>query len=282
MYCHECGSKLPSSTLKFCPFCGTKQTPVLRETSTYGTPTNLDESRPCPGERTAVPDTKKQVPELKIVFAPNSRTPDLEAGPIGPSPEELARTISAEPVFTDSDTFEPAQERSSRDTARAVPHKPPLASAVKSELDPTALKKTPTDATTIDTPALSPLILHPSDSTLHRTPEGKCHDDDPQIPVPLSLGKPQTITATELAETQTPEPLRPQKNAKKNNPDFSETAWFMAVADGEQLTAHEGEALDFATIEQMTERYKSNDSLSDEVRRTYSLTADEPQKSGSE
>ena len=58
-------------------------------------------------------------------------------------------------------------------------------------------------------------------------------------------------------------------NIETKQPDFSETA-VHGRFDGDQLTEHEGEAR-FATVEQMTERYKANESLSDEVRRTYSL-----------
>jgi len=49
----------------------------------------------------------------------------------------------------------------------------------------------------------------------------------------------------------------------------------MAVAEDKSLTEYEGEALDYATRDRMTERYQADDSLPEDVRRSYSLRSDE-------
>ena len=89
----ECGSSF-QLTLKFCPFCG-KQTPAYVR-QVYGTPASWLVST-----NTGAPKTIG----VEKVFSPESRAPDLEVGRRS-SPEELARTISGDPVFTESDTFE--------------------------------------------------------------------------------------------------------------------------------------------------------------------------------
>ena len=73
-----------------------------------------------------------------------------------------------------------------------------------------------------------------------------------------------------------PSPPAPETSSRSDgSAKFSETAWFMAAVTPEQLAESEGEALDYAQQDRMTERYETDERLPDEVRRGFSLTATE-------
>jgi hypothetical protein len=54
----------------------------------------------------------------------------------------------------------------------------------------------------------------------------------------------------------------------------SHTRWFIAALDPDTVAALEGEALDFHTMDHMSDRYTAQEPLPDSVRRAYSLEAE--------
>ncbi len=98
----------------------------------------------------------------------------------------------------------------------------------------------------------------------------------------LSFGTPVELTPVELAADEKPTridiPALQQASAPtpKAPPveDYSEvsaTRWFMAAIDPADLAQNEGEALDYNTLDDMTDRYTAKEELPDSVRREFSL-----------
>lgn len=64
----------------------------------------------------------------------------------------------------------------------------------------------------------------------------------------------------------------PQPVPGDHGDSMSATRWFMAAVDPSQIT--EGEALDYSTLDDMTDRYRSKGELPDDLRKSFSLDVD--------
>ena len=202
------------------------------------------------------------------------QAPDLEAGPVGPRPDELARTISVRPTFADTAQVETAPAEPSRRTRRAIPatsHS--AANAPKQPTTSTAqdYTTTPTTDAPILTAAPQNHVLEPAADKQQQlaTPPSSAqwHDSNPSIPNPRARAP---------HRSNQPSPSEPPESSNTTKRKFSETAWFMAVQDADTLADNEGVALDYATADHMTDKYANDLSVTDEERRSFSLRSEEP------
>ena len=280
MYCHQCGSKLPGADLKFCPFCGTQQKTRLRQTQTYGAPVEAPSTVTPAVEQSTAQRRSRRLPTDQVRVPPIHQAPDLEAGPVGPRPDELARTISVRPTFLDTDQVETAPAERSRRTRRAIPATP-HSEANTAKQSSTRIAQDYTTTPTIDAPVLTePTTDQPREQLDHKqgqltTPptSAQWHDSNPSIPNPREREPLQSQPPQRSSQSSPSEPPISSNTTKRK---FSETAWFMAVQDADTLAEKEGVALDYATADRMTEKYANDSSVTDEERRSYSLRSDEP------
>ena len=85
--------------------------------------------------------------------------------------------------------------------------------------------------------------------------------------------------APQATRAETPKATKKSKKGgkkdDKKDAKFSETAWFMQAVTPESLAEAEGEALSYAEQDSMTDRYRTEERLPDEVRKDFSLTMNE-------
>ena len=268
VFCHDCGSKLPGTDLKFCPFCGAKQQAPVGTTQTYRHVVTKQKTNTGPPSSQKPP---KEVPVIFVSHSPSTYVPDLEAGPVSPTPDELARTIRVKPVF------EPQPTSRSKPTTREVistPRQP-----LDDHNNETPVEPSVANMPTVDSPVIIAKGDEATNSTLQertvlpKTLAKATFDKDPDIPLPIPFRSAET---RRLAKEESKDASVVSKEAEnRTSKRFSETAWFMAVKSTQNLAAREGVALDYATLDHMTETYANEDTMSERDRRSFTLRSDD-------
>ncbi|MEC8023543.1 MAG: zinc ribbon domain-containing protein [Myxococcota bacterium] len=268
MFCHDCGSKLPGNDLKFCPFCGAKQQSPVGTTQTYR---QLVTKQKTDTEPTSSQKPPKEIPAIFVSHSPNTDVPDLEAGPMSPTPDELARTIRAQTVF------EPQPTSRSEPTAKEFISKPrePLDDHNnKNNVQPSVA-----NMPTVDSPVIIANGDGATNSTLRATTvlprilAKATFDKDPDIPLPIPFRSANTRRPAKEEPKDTDVVSDEAGNGTSTR--FSETAWFMAVKSTQNLAAREGVALDYATLDRMTETYANEDTMPERDRCSFTLRSDD-------
>ena len=263
MNCPSCASELPSPKFKFCPFCGAATASAPVKSGRAATSAAVPKvSAPAAAAAAPDPRTLRGAP-IVVAAKKNPATADTIADPLPAIVVPAAKVESRRrPLDTEAATvFElPAVNAAMIQDALAKKHEshrnmePALTTGEIARAKPT---RTPRKAKT-DEQATAVNISAVTDDALKATPA-------PSSP-PVTLSARPAADAPRVAE---PGPAAAPSGRKK----FSETAWFLAAVNPDQLADGEGVGHEYSDPDELARRYAAVDAdVPDDVRRGYSLS----------
>ncbi len=242
MTCKSCGKNLPAKlTIKFCPFCGSSREEPATEERKSDTAPYLGAPK------------DKDIADTIIDDGKDTRE------------EPVAAVTREEPTVMDTiETDQPAiEEPAEEDSSEAATlFEIQAVDVTIQDAAPAAVPAIPSSEqrTVINMDAVSQEEM---EALMRRSSE-------PAMPV---------SRAPQATRAETPKATKKSKKGgkkdDKKDAKFSETAWFMQAVTPESLAEAEGEALSYAEQDSMTDRYRTEERLPDEVRKDFSLTMNE-------
>ncbi len=276
MNCSSCGNALPAPSFKFCPFCGAAVAPAARATpvdAKAGRPAS--EATPAAKATAAAPSPEKAAPsaaapaKAPVGAPPSAATTSQPTGAKRPSPPSAVGdttpdgpAISPTRAGVSSEAPTQFEMPAVKDTMAQ-----PMVFADSPDVSGLGAMKSARPAPTREAPQAAPA----------EKPRIKRKTGDGERPTEINL---PAITDAELVRSpRAPEPRAPKAPAAPAAAParkFSETAWFMAAVDPEQLTGGEGAAGSLEDAAVMTDRYTRGEPIPDEVRKNFTLADDTP------
>lgn len=251
MNCSSCTKELPSGfAFKFCPFCGATLAAVA----------------PAKVEASDVHDTVEDV-------EPVSETLVGRPG-VAVEVDSEAATVFEMPAVDVSDLNGPMSENSVPALGDTMLDEGPSQARASNETQKSKKKASKRKPQRV--PAPSPAAAAPKKAE----PEAPADDtivESSEKPTVVMPALTESAIQKMLAQEEVKEPAIPHDQTLPDGHEkaFSETAWFMQAVTPEALAEAEGEAMTHTEADIMTDRYRTQETLPDEVRREYSLSADQ-------